>query len=108
MNANRHRFTALGWSQMPGYGIPVVYGALFHNVFTTVNSYETSMQWALENATANGDTIVAIILESTEMPAHSNSIRNFTGLPVWDISTLGRCLVASAQTFNHDDPFITA
>lgn len=65
------------------------------------------MQELIDNITSEeNSTIVAIILESTEMPALANSIRKFTGLPVWDVSTLGRCLVASAKTFDHDDPFI--
>jgi len=106
IHANVDRFTALGWNQMPGYGIPVVYGALFHNVFVTVNSYERSMQQTLDNAAAQGEEIVAIILESTEMPAHSNNIRNFTGLPVWDISTLGKCLMGAAPIFDRENPHI--
>lgn len=107
MQANSNRFISLGWSQMPGYGIPVVYGALFHNVFTTVQNYEDTMQRVLDNATANGEEIVAILLESTEMPAHSNNIRNFTGLPVWDVSTLGRCLVAAGPSSNYNESSIS-
>ena len=38
-------------------------------------------------------------MESTEMPAHSNKVRMDFGVPVFDISTVGRCVMSAADTF---------
>ena len=33
------------------------------------------------------------------MPAHSNKVRMDFGVPVFDISTVGRCVMSAADTF---------
>jgi hypothetical protein len=100
---NSEKAFSLGWNNMPGYGIAVVHGAMFHNVHNTLRHFETQMDEALKNATALGINIVGIIMESTEMAMHSNSVRKFTKLPVWDISTLGKCLVKMSSKFDPAD-----
>ena len=91
-------FVPLGWNIMPGY-IPVDVGGGFHNTWLTLRSYQSQFVRAVRRLQAMGKTVRGVIMESTEMPAHANHIRLNFKLPVWDISTLGRCLMKAAPSY---------
>jgi hypothetical protein len=97
---NAEKVFSLGWNNMPGYGTAVVQGAMFHNAYRTIHAFAPQMNEAFQNASKLGLNIVGVLMESTEMAMHSNSIRRLKSVPVWDVSSLGKCLVKSASTFN--------
>mmetsp|Transcript_118062 Transcript_118062/g.252208 ORF Transcript_118062/g.252208 Transcript_118062/m.252208 type:complete len:569 (-) Transcript_118062:68-1774(-) len=114
---NAQSFFTIGWNNVPGYGLPVVYGATFHNVFQSVyggngkQTFMLQMQHAFQNATALGFDIIAMIMESTEMPALTNNVRSLKNKPAWDVSTLVKCMMTAAlkNDFNtHSSDITTA
>jgi len=94
----------LPWQTTIGYGIAVTNpGAMFHNVPALIRGSSTSASELLGNLfqqQRSGLNIVGIIMESTEMPAYSNWIRNVTGLPVWDSTVVGKCLMDAAPDYD--------
>jgi len=91
-------FVPVGWNNNPGYN-PVVVGGGFHNVQRCLETYKPQLDCVLDQIKKAGKNPIAFIMESTEMPAHSNSIREQVNLPVWDISTLGMCVMQASRTF---------
>jgi len=91
---------SMGWNEMPGYSVSVVYGALFHNAYLTAANFKPQLQGALANISALKQRVVAIIMESTEMAPNANDVRLAAGgIPVWDISTLAKCLMAASFSY---------
>lgn len=91
-------FVPVGWNNNPGYN-PVVVGGGFHNVQLCLETYRPQLDCVLNQLQKQGKEPIAFIMESTEMPAHSNEIREKFKLPVWDISTLGMCIMQASRTY---------
>jgi len=51
-----------------------------------------------------GKKVKAILVECTELPPFANGLRKASNLPVWDVHTLGVCLMAAAATYNTSLP----
>jgi len=96
----------LPWESEMGYGVAVTGpGAMFHNVGAVVRGSSVTATRLLDTILQrmrSGENIVGVIMESTEMPAYSNWVRNVTGLPVWDSTVVGKCLMASAPDYDPD------
>jgi len=99
-------FRTYGAQSVEGFGEPVAQG-FSHNA-SLASPYMND--WVLDTlfsiafhrkgrGTVNG---AFVIFECTELPAYSNGVRMATRLPVWDITTLGGCLMAAAPTYDPD------
>jgi len=101
------KIIVLSWGDSLGYGLAVVGpGAMFHNVANLIRSSSrmaTKVLSTILNYTRAGQNVVGIIMESTEMPAYSNWVRNITELPVWDSTVVGKCLMAAAPDFSQSE-----
>jgi hypothetical protein len=100
---NSKNFVPVGWNNNPGYN-PVVVGGGFHNVALCLDTYKPQLDCVLRSLKeSTGRKPIAFIMESTEMPAHSNTIRKTFNLPVWDISTLGMCVMKASKTYQKEE-----
>merc|ERR1712232_658951 len=107
VTSNAANIYSLGWNDMPGYGISVVWGALFHNAYLTSENLKVQLKDALASISALNQSVVAIVMESTEMAANANGVRLAAdGIPVWDISTLAKCLMAASYNYTSSNPNI--
>jgi len=89
----------IGWNDQEGY-VPVDASGGFHNVNLTLETYAPRVR----NAFAYARDVLrkepsVILLESTEMPAHANKIRMDFKVPVYDISSVAKCVMAAAPSF---------
>jgi len=94
----------IGWNLQEGY-IPVDSSGGFHNVNLTLETYNPRVKNAADYArTVLGKRIAVIVLESTEMPAHANKIRMDWKVPVYDVSSVAKCLMRAAPSFAESHP----
>mmetsp|Transcript_48626 Transcript_48626/g.128245 ORF Transcript_48626/g.128245 Transcript_48626/m.128245 type:complete len:431 (+) Transcript_48626:52-1344(+) len=79
------------WEGTLGYGGAVVDpGAMYVAAqIRGSSSTATQLMGAIIESMRRDENIVGIIMESTEMPAYSNWVRNITKLPVWDSTVVG-------------------
>merc|ERR1712110_170020 len=97
----RRSIIIIGWNEMPGYK-PVDLSGGFHNALLTSRNYKTYEYGGFEKIKNEleekyGKVIKAVIMESTEQATNSNDIRLDYNLPVWDFSTMAKCLAAAAK-----------
>jgi len=92
------------WAKALGYGLAVTMpGSLFHNVPGLIrgsSSVASVLLGTILQHTKAGENIVGIFMESSEMPAYSNWVRNITSLPVWDSTVVARCLMVAAPSYD--------
>ncbi len=103
--AEGERYFLSGLQEIPYFGYSVVNGAMAYNapraephVLQLVN------ETAKTRDEQGGRRAGLVLLECTEAPAFSNSLRRLTHLPVWDISTVGICLMEAASSTNGYTP----
>jgi len=90
----------IGFNNLTGYsGVDFTGG--FHSAKAADKVLRQDPSNLLEQTVAGfkraGLHFAGFIMESTEMPVHSNSLRIQYKMPVWDISTIGQCLVRAGK-----------
>mmetsp|Transcript_35319 Transcript_35319/g.93221 ORF Transcript_35319/g.93221 Transcript_35319/m.93221 type:complete len:601 (-) Transcript_35319:59-1861(-) len=94
----------IGWNNAEGY-VPVDSSGGFHNVNLTLESYAPQVQNAVDYLHyARGLKVKAIVMESTEMPAHANKVRMDFKVPVFDITTVAKCVMKAAPSWAASHP----
>jgi len=105
-NSGRY-FRNYGAQEVKGFGYPVKMGFAHNASLATAHMDEwvldTLFRIEFEREKRGSVKGGAVLFECTELPAYSNAVRMSTRLPVWDITTLGQCLMAAVPTYNPDE-----
>jgi len=101
-------FRTYGAQDVTGFGAPVA-GGYEHNVSQAtvhMNQWVMDTLFRIEYFQESQGSVkgAGIILECTELPAYANGIRMVSRLPVWDITTMGQCLMAAAPSYDPELP----
>mmetsp|Transcript_110787 Transcript_110787/g.247228 ORF Transcript_110787/g.247228 Transcript_110787/m.247228 type:complete len:519 (+) Transcript_110787:73-1629(+) len=102
----------IGWNNISGY-TAVDTTAGFHNTWRVQMALNASSHLyvqeedvvgnALSYAAKHNLDVQGFVMESTEMPSHSNFLRQYYNKPVWDVSTLGICLMRAGRSGDFHD-----
>merc|ERR1712127_1122876 len=100
IDTEKQQFVIVGCENTPTFGPAVAQG-----LKVPVEQCIPEIVAVAKEAVKNNELVRAIVLECTELPPYANSIRDATGLPVYDAITnadFGMSGVSESQNFGVD------